>query len=422
MQKILIIGAGVEQVKAIKLARKMGLFVIVSDMSDTAPGIKYANKFYQVSTTDANGNYEIGVKEKINGVMTICSETAVPTVATVARRLNLPGFSEDTALKATNKSEMRKALSKHKVNVAPFIITDNFNTVKKFIGEIAGPWVLKPVDSSGQRGTSIVYKKDLIKSAFDLAKQYSSTEEVLIDKYVIGPEVHVTMQVIDKEVHFLALSDRITLDDSNFGIAIRHIGPSELNVTLTESIYDICNKSIEAIGLENGVATCELILENNKAYLMEVAIRVPGGYLREVALYLSGVDILRTTILDCLGIKTSYNELVTEKYYPAVSVKFISSLNIPPKINVITEINNLDQLKKEEGIKEINLHFETNFNVPTLSSSIGRFAAIISVGNTRKEAVKKSEHVFNHILFNNQNLIEYSNYKEHNVSFSSYLK
>jgi phosphoribosylaminoimidazole carboxylase (NCAIR synthetase) len=121
MKKILIIGAGVEQISAIKEAKKMGHFVIVTDMNPKAPGIKFADKFYEVSTTDAERNIEVAQKEQIDGVMTVCSETAVPTVAEVATRLNLQGFSPQTALFATNKEQMRKVVAQKGVRVAKIL-------------------------------------------------------------------------------------------------------------------------------------------------------------------------------------------------------------------------------------------------------------------------------------------------------------
>jgi len=421
MKKILIIGAGVEQVGAIKTAREMGHEVVVTDMNTNAPGIKFSNRFHKISTTDIQGNIKIGNEENIDGVMTVCSETAVPSVAHVAYNLSLPGFSIDTALKATNKSLMRRALTELNVRMPEYTIANSLNEVNHFTNFLPGPWVLKPVDSSGQRGSSVISDKKNLKNAFVNAIKHSPSKEILIDQFIKGPEVHVAMQVINNDVHFLAISDRITLNRKNFGIAVRHIGPSILTTELEKDIKNICRDSIKAINIENGIATCELIIKNNKAFLMEVAIRVPGGYLREVAMYLSGVDVYKTTIWNCLGDAKKFNDLVTEEKHPAISVKFISSLNIDPKIKKITNVSKFKGLETD-NIKLINLHFSGKFDVPELKSSVGRFGAIIGVGETRKEAVSETESIFNMLEFNGLHLREYNNYNESNVDFTTYLK
>lgn len=419
MGKILIIGAGIEQVPAIIEARKLGHFVINTDMTLKAPGIRYADKVYEVSTTDIVGNLKVAKAEKIDGVMTICSETAVPTVAAIAEELNLPGFNVDTARKATNKAEMREALLNFNVKVSPFIIADSFKTIQNnFENQESGSWVIKPVDSSGQRGTFVVNNLNEIKKVFDISKSNSYSGKVMLDKLVVGPEIHVTMVIVNGDVHFLALSDRITLNKKYFGICIRHLGHSSINVQQREKIENLCKKSIKAINLENGVATCELILSNDEPVLMEIAIRVPGGYLREVAMFLSGVDIIKSTIWSCLGENINFNKMITEESFSAVSVKFISQLNLHSDIKTIKEIKGVDKVLTMPNIKLCRFHYNVPFDVPILKSSVGRFAAIIAVGKNRDEAKYFTEEAFNNLLINGANLIEYSDYNPNNIEYN----
>ncbi len=419
-KKILIIGAGVEQVPAVIEAKKLGLTTIVTDMNPQAPAVKFADMFYNVSTTDIQENTTIAKSEKISGVMTAASETAAITVAAVAQELNLPSFSSETALKATNKEEMRKALAKFNINVSPYVIAEKLEDITEYTAKVLGPWVFKPIDSSGQRGTTIIDDKKLIAASFNNALNFSNAKKVLVDKYITGPEIHVTMFVIDGKVHFLAISDRITLNKQNFGIAIRHIAPSDIPPKLEDEIKNICTKSVKAIGLENGVATCELILKE-QPYLMEIAVRTPGGYLREVALYTSGIDIIKATILQSLGQLKNIEQAKTNECYNAVSVKFISKLNLQKNITTITKVQE-EKIPDEEDIKLVNFHFNGDFEVPQLQSSVGRFAVIISVGENRKQAVKTSEDKFNSIKFNDKKLSEYTTYSKYNVNFKDYLK
>jgi len=56
MKTLLIISGGIEAVPGIQLAREMGLFVVVSDINQNAPGFKYANDHILVSTYDVKGS------------------------------------------------------------------------------------------------------------------------------------------------------------------------------------------------------------------------------------------------------------------------------------------------------------------------------------------------------------------------------
>ena len=416
MKRLLIIGAGTEQISVIQEAKKMGHYVIVTDFNPSAPGIPFADKFELVSTTDGPGNVAIGKKEKIDGVLTVCSETAVPTVAFVAEELGLPSFSKKTALLATNKAEMRKALEAYQVRVSKYIIATEFSECTQYFDNIKGPWVIKPVDSSGQRGTNIVFEKTGLEKAFELAVENSYTKEVLVDQFVTGPEVHVTMHVINGDVHYLAITDRVTLDKDNFGIAIRHVGPSVLSDSVINDIKNQCERGIQAIELKNGIVTCELILQNDVPFVMELAIRVPGGYLREVASILSGVNLDKTTIWNSFGDNKAFNEIVTEKIYPAISVKFLTASNLDSSIKTIAQPPNCKALYND-NIRLINFHFEKNFQVPNLNSSVARFGAIIATGETQKEAIKYSEKVFDSLTINGKHLADYGNYNPYNKDF-----
>ena len=47
---ILMIGAGPEQIPAIKRAKELGVFTVVTDGNKKAPGVKYADDFINIST------------------------------------------------------------------------------------------------------------------------------------------------------------------------------------------------------------------------------------------------------------------------------------------------------------------------------------------------------------------------------------
>ena len=87
---IWIVGAGVESIHGIKLAKRFGLNVVVSDGNPNAPGLKFADKSIIVSTYNieetVSAAYEYNQSvSSIDGV--ICIATDVPlTVASIAEK------------------------------------------------------------------------------------------------------------------------------------------------------------------------------------------------------------------------------------------------------------------------------------------------------------------------------------------------
>ena len=52
MKRVLMLGGSRQQIPIIKLAKEMGLYVITCDYTPENPGHKFADEYYDVSTTD----------------------------------------------------------------------------------------------------------------------------------------------------------------------------------------------------------------------------------------------------------------------------------------------------------------------------------------------------------------------------------
>ena len=68
MKKIMILGAGPNQLPLIKAAKKIGFFVAVCDYRSNAVGVPIADEFYPVSIMDYDAVLEATKKFKADGV------------------------------------------------------------------------------------------------------------------------------------------------------------------------------------------------------------------------------------------------------------------------------------------------------------------------------------------------------------------
>ena len=75
MKKLLIIGASILQLPAIKKAKEMGLYVAVLDFNPNAIGIPYADEYFNASTMDEDGVLEVAKEFKPDGIMTLATTT-----------------------------------------------------------------------------------------------------------------------------------------------------------------------------------------------------------------------------------------------------------------------------------------------------------------------------------------------------------
>ena len=112
---LLIIGAGIEQVYAYKLARKMGYKVIGTDGNPHAPAFTFADYKLLASTRNhidtLNAVKNLHHYKSIRGVVTIANDVPY-TVAYVANYLGLPSISLETASLSIDKLKMKNSFKR----------------------------------------------------------------------------------------------------------------------------------------------------------------------------------------------------------------------------------------------------------------------------------------------------------------------
>jgi biotin carboxylase len=390
-KRLLVVGAGNDQIAPILLAKEMGHHVLTVDFNPKAPGLTLAHQSAIISTTDYERVLAFAKKNDIDGIMTVASETSIPTIARVVKSLGLPGISEDTAHAATNKNYMRSKVEAAGVRCPQSVEAGSVEDAAHFIANVTGPWVIKPSDTSGQRGITFFDNHEKLPEYFDDALQYSRDQKVIIEEFIAGPEINICAMVNQGKIDFLSFSDRITDPYKNFGIAVKHLVPAKLTQHQMNDIKQASIDSIKAIGLENGIAYPQMINAENGPAFIEIAARMPGGHNREIAMYTSGVDMVKVAIRQALGEKVTYENSQTEDLYPSTFVRFITRNDIPTDKAIITGYEGLSEVGAHPQVKKVFMHLNAGDQIPDLNDSTARFGGIITVGNSREEAIQTAE-------------------------------
>src|SRR5947209_667115 len=154
---IMILGAGPLQVPAIHEAAALGLRSIAIDQNPRAVGLRGCDSPHVANILDADTVTDIARREKIDGVLTLCSDAPVRTVAAVGNRLSLCALTEAAAARATDKRLMRAAFDEHGAPSPQAVEVEKLEQAEQAAGRIGYPVALKIGRGSGSRG---VYKLD----------------------------------------------------------------------------------------------------------------------------------------------------------------------------------------------------------------------------------------------------------------------
>lgn len=384
MKKLMILGASKLQVPAIKRAKEMGVYTIVLDMNPDSIGFKFADIYEVISTIDKEKVLESAIKHKIDGILTIASDRPILTIAYVANVLGLNSVSEETALRATNKNEMRTVLKQNDVPIPHFLKVNKIEELLTHMKILKYPLIFKPEDNSGSRGITLVKKfnsNDLIE-AFLYAKKNSYTGNVMIEEYMDGPEVSVESITIDNKTFIIAITDKKTTGSPHF-VEMSHSQPSILDTTSQKKIIDVTIQTIKAINIVNGPSHTEIILTSNGPKVVEIGARLGGDNITSHLVPLStGVDMVKAVIDLALGNYPDINKKISR----GSSIKYFDF-----KEGKVKKIINKISLGEQKNLIDYNVALSIGQNIKPIKSSSERIGYVICDGIDAIDAQKNAD-------------------------------
>ena len=88
------------------------------------------------------------------------------------------------------------------------------------------------------------------------------------------------------------MSDRLRPSGEGFGVGWIHSYPSKLFGDALEEAERVAVRAVVTLGLKDGIAFPQLIVSQGRALVVEVAARIPGGQMADLAFHALGVDLV----------------------------------------------------------------------------------------------------------------------------------
>lgn len=382
-KKLMILGASILQLPAIEKAKEMGLDVVVVDMNPDAVGFKVPGIEKEIiSTIDIQAVISAAKRHRIDGIMTLATDMPMRTVAAVAKEMNLIGIDEETALKATNKAEMRKALQLNNVPIPKFYVVSNKDEYKEVVKQFNIPFIVKPADSSGSRGifeVKDIHNDDLIIEAYDYCHPFSKVGDVVVEEYMEGPEVSVETLTVNGECHVIQITDKLTTGAPHY-VEMGHSQPTTLSNEIAEQISKVAKAANKAIGIKNGPSHTEIIVTKEGPKIVELGARLGGDNITTHLVPLStGVNMVECCIKIALGeipdIKKKWNKGSAIRYFEQHA-------------GVIDSIEGVDKAEEIDGVQQISIVHGVGEEVTEINSSGERMGFVIAQDVDVDAAVK----------------------------------
>lgn len=300
MKTLAIIGASYLQRPLVKKAREMGLRTICFAWVEGAVCKELCDVFYPLSITEKEAILAVCKAEHIDGICTIASDIAAPTVAYIAEQLGLKGNSYTSSLKAHDKHLMRDALMAAGVDCPKYKVQVEGEHLEH--SRMMLPLIVKPADRSGSLGVTKVERWEDLEPAVKNAQEVSLSHKALIEEYIEGREISVETISCDGKHFSLQITDKVTTEAPHF-VELAHHQPSSLPQDIQNRIFAITFKALDALGIANGAAHSEYkITSDGRVVVMEIGGRMGGDFIGSDLVQLStGYDFLRGVIEVALG-------------------------------------------------------------------------------------------------------------------------
>lgn len=258
--------------------------IVVTDNSEVAPAMAFADRAYQVPLITDPGYIpmilEICKREEIHAVTTLID----PEIALLAEHREefealgvvvLAPYRE-TAKLCFNKYEMYKFLKNHGINTIK-----TYGSYEEFLpayerGEILLPVFVKPRTGSGSVGARKIETLELLRQVTE------ADESLIIQELMTGKD-------LDADVYVDTVSHKPVAVFSKRKLSTTIGGANKTISFKDEKLFDFIKEALGTMEF-NGPLDMDFFYQDGKYYLSEINPRFGGAYLHA---YGAGVDFIK---------------------------------------------------------------------------------------------------------------------------------
>ena len=342
--KALVLAGGYPQIALIQELKSRSITTYLADWNDEPVAKKYADKYFQVSTLDVEAITQVAQQEKVDFLITACTDQALLTVAKVSETLGLPCYvSYETALNVTNKAYMKKMFQQFQVPTSAHITMGELDWAQ--LEGLRFPLIVKPVDCNSSKGVKKVTNKEELEAAFADAVRFSRTKTAIVEEFVTGEEISVDVYVENGKAHVLCVSNSDKIASSDKFVIFRGKYPAVAEGPIMDQIRATAQKIADAFGLKDSPMLIQLMCDGQRVYVLEFSARTGGGVKYRMIKKVSGFDVIKAVVDLTLGIKP---HVQTDKPL----CKYLANEFIYCRDGIFDHFENFEELQQEGVISE----------------------------------------------------------------------
>lgn len=298
--KALVLAGGLPQIDLIEKLKARGICTLLADYYEHPVAREHADAFFQISTLDVPAIRELAVREKVDFLITVCTDQALLTVAQVSEELGLPCYiSSETARNVTNKAYMKRVMADNAIPTARFAIAGSVGELN--INGWQYPLIVKPVDCNSSRGVIKATNEEELRQAFANAVALSRTHTAIVEEFIEGKELSVDVYVEDGVAKVLDITTSEKLKEEDKFIIFRTWHPAQITEAVQAKVSATAQMIADAFGLRNSPMLIQMLVRDDDIFVIEFSARTGGGVKHLSIRRRAGFDVVSAVIDLTLG-------------------------------------------------------------------------------------------------------------------------
>lgn len=305
-KKLMLLGGSEAQLISIRKAKEIGYYTVLCDFLPDNPGQYIADSFHLVSTTDKEAVLAVAKEEQIDGIVAYSSDPAAPTAAYVANAMGLRGMDYDVVRHFCEKHLFREFLIENKFYVPKSVeVSCPYEISSIDYSELQFPVIVKPTDSSGSKGITVLQDAIELENALKYAQEYSRNKTLIIEEFIVRDHPYVIeaeIFAINGEVVSWGLINSIRDLKSNPLLPSAYTYPLDLTDERIAIVRNEVSRLVAATGNTSGAFNIEMIIDcHNRLFFLDAGPRNGGNMLPEFISMISNKDIVEATLRVAMG-------------------------------------------------------------------------------------------------------------------------
>ncbi len=374
---ILVFGAGDLQKSIIERCKLKNLFVVAIDPQLEPTSKKLVDVFEVVGGQDFEKTIEVAERYQVKGIITAATDKPLVMMARVAKELNLPFFSVETAEWSTDKLLMKQKFQEAEIPCAQGFLLNSADELTNL--KIDFPVIVKPRDNSGSRGVIYCKNASEVEIAVKEAVQYTRKGNVLIEEFIEGKEYSVESVHYQGTSHVIQLTEKITTAFP-YNVELGHIQPADVSPEQHLEIKKLISEIAQALNFSNCASHTEIKINSKGIYVIETSPRLGGDFITSTLVPLSTGINMEDILIDIATNNTLQHESFESKIQKISGIKYFE---LPE--GIVSSTNGIEKLDSIPGVQQWYFSLQSGDSVNKITSSLNRYGNGIFQAESRED-------------------------------------